>query len=151
MPTPSNDAQQISSPGLGLDRLTHATCPPESGVAEEWRNYRGSRVSQTGSSTLETQQVSAPLLAEHETAGQAETDVEHDAPMTMDDIDQDQTITDGSSPTSTTSDARKAEAQAPASSQEAVFRSYPMSYEFSNIRVRTICYQASKLRTIHGS
>jgi len=151
MPTPSDDTHRLSSAGLGLDRLTHATCPPESGRVEEWRTYDGSRVNQTDSSTRETPQPSEPLLAEHEIVSQAENEVEHDAPLKMDDTDQDQTITDSSSSTSTTSDARKAESQSPAPgqpSQAVVFPSYPMSYEFSNIRVRIICI---KLRTIYGN
>lgn len=146
MPTPSDDTHQLSSAGLGLDRLTHATCPPESGRVEEWRTYDGSRVNQTVSSTRETPQPTEPLLAEHEIAGQAENAVGHDAPMNMDDTDQDQTITDGSSPMSTTTDAREAERQSPAPrhpSQALVFPSYPTSYEFSNIRVSLISCQAS--------
>lgn len=137
MPTPSDDTHQLSSAGLGHDRLAHATCPPESGRVGEWRTYDGSRVNQTDSTSLGTQQPLDFILVEPETVGQAENELEQDAPMRMDDTDQDQTLTDSSSPASTATGPREAEHQSPAPEPpgQQVIPSYPMSYEFSNIRV----------------
>lgn len=139
MPTPSDDTRRLSSTGLGHDRLAHATCPPESGRVEEWRTHTGSRFTQTDSLTHATQRPSETLPMEHETAGQAENELEQDAPMKMEDTDQDQIMTDSSSPISTATEAREAEPQSPMPEQpsQPVIPSYPMSYEFSNIRVRT--------------
>lgn len=141
MPTPSDDTRRVLQ--LEHERSTpHATCPPENGRSEQRRTHDRSLIGQDDSPSLQAQQPHVSLLGDSEIVGQAENDVDHDAHMKMDDIDQDHSSTDGQSPMSTTTESGDAE-PAPTSSPTPSTRlssSYSTSYEFSNIRVSQLHY-----------
>ena len=140
MPTPSDDTRQLSSPALEHERSAHATCPPDNGRIEEWRTREDSHIGQDALMILSIQPQPQPqpvsLLEHPETIGRAETQIDQDAPVKMDDTDQDQSINEGQSPTSTATEAGDAESSSsPLPSTRLVTPSHSTSYELSNIRV----------------